>query len=304
MQIGLMLPIGQQAGEGRPLDFGTLTAMTRRAEDDGLDSLWCADHLLFRFPDEPTAGIHEAWTTLAYLAGATERVRLGPLVLAAGFRNPALLAKMAATLQEASGDRLILGLGCGWHEPEFDAFGYPFDHRVGRFEEALQIVVPLLREGRTDFRGRFHSAPNCELRPPAIDGGPRILIAGKGPRMLRLVARYADAWNTAWLAEAEMLDERVAPLLDTLRDAGRDPKTLEITVGIFVVFPHLLRGDEELPERVISGDVQSVGRALAAYAERGAGHLIVHLWPRSPEAVGELARAAGVARAGSPVRSG
>jgi alkanesulfonate monooxygenase SsuD/methylene tetrahydromethanopterin reductase-like flavin-dependent oxidoreductase (luciferase family) len=302
MKIGLMLPIGENEG-GRPPPFGTLTEMALRAESDGLDSLWCADHLLFRTAGKPTRGIHEAWTTLSYLAGKTRRVELGPLVLAAGFRNPALTAKMAATLHEASGGRLILGLGCGWHEPEFGAFDYPFSHRVSRFDEALQIIAPLLRHGRVDFRGRFHSAPNAELAPSAPDPVPRLLVAGKRPRMLDLVARYADAWNTAWLAEPEMLPERLEPLHDTLREVGRDPETLDVTVGIFVAFPHLLTGDEELPERVISGDAASVGRVLAGYAEHRVAHLITHLWPRTIEAVAELARAAAIARDTVPAAS-
>ncbi len=113
------------------------------------------------------------------------------------FRNPAILAKMAATLDAISGGRLILGLGAGWHAPEFEAFGIPFDHRVDRFEEALQIIVPLLHTGQVDFQGRYYRTPNCELRPRGPRAsGPQILIGAAGPRMLRLAARYADAWNT------------------------------------------------------------------------------------------------------------
>ena len=147
MKIGLMLPLSEDETNG----FADLRAMAVAAEEGGLDSVWGADHLIFREGGE-TTGIHECWTVLTALAAITSAVQIGPLVLALPFRNPALTAKMAAELDEVSGGRLILGLGCGWHRPEFDAFGYPFDHRVSRFDEGLQILVPLLRGERMHVR--------------------------------------------------------------------------------------------------------------------------------------------------------
>jgi alkanesulfonate monooxygenase SsuD/methylene tetrahydromethanopterin reductase-like flavin-dependent oxidoreductase (luciferase family) len=143
--------------------------MALTAEERGLDSVYLADHLLFR-ESSRTEGIHEAWTVLSAVAALTSRVEIGPLVLAVPFRNPAITAKMAAELDEISGGRLVLGLGCGWHEPEFEAFDLPFDHRVGRFEEALEIMLPLLREGRVRFEGHWHRA-NAELAPPGSSPG-------------------------------------------------------------------------------------------------------------------------------------
>jgi alkanesulfonate monooxygenase SsuD/methylene tetrahydromethanopterin reductase-like flavin-dependent oxidoreductase (luciferase family) len=126
----------------------------------------------------------------------THRVELGSLVACTAFRNPALLAKMADTIDEISGGRLIVGLGAGWDGPENQAFDIKSDHRVDRFEEALQIIVPLLRTGRVDFAGKYYQARDCELRPRGPrPGGPPILIGAKGPRMLRLAASYADLWN-------------------------------------------------------------------------------------------------------------
>ncbi|MGH2427879.1 MAG: LLM class flavin-dependent oxidoreductase [Candidatus Limnocylindria bacterium] len=300
MKIGLMLPLGEDEKLGRPPSFAELGALALAAEEHALDSVWGADHLLFRSPgEEGTTGIHEIWTILTAVAAVTERVEIGPLVLAVPFRNPALTAKMAATLDEVSGGRLILGLGCGWHEPEFDAFGYPFDHRVGRFEEALNIIVPLLRTGRSDFSGRWHRASDAALTPrgPRPDGPP-ILIAGKQPRMLQLVARHADAWNAAWYGDpgdASELDERLGRLRAALDEAGRDPATLTLTAGIFVVFPHL--GDVDgAPKRAMRGNAEEVATALAGYRDRNIEHLIVHLWPHTPEAVAELGRAASMAR--------
>lgn len=292
MKIGLMLPLADDETGG----FADLRALAIAAEDGGLDSVWGADHLIFRDGGD-TTGIHECWTVLTAIAAVTSRVEIGPLVLALPFRNPALTAKMAAELDEVSGGRLILGVGCGWHRPEFDAFGYPFDHRVSRFDEALQVLVPLLREGRATFKGQYHDVGDAELRPrPIRDGGPPILIAGKQPRMLALVARYADQWNAAWYGdpdEAHELRERLTNLHAALDAAGRDPATLEITVGIFVAFEG---AEADAPEKAIRGTIDEVADALAGYAELGAGHLIAHVFPRTPAGVRQLAEAAALAR--------
>src|SRR6185503_3079545 len=189
MKIGVGVSLGNE-----PLvRYGTIREFARLIEARNLDSIWVFDHLLFRRPERPTAGGWEAWTVLSGLAEATQRVELGMLVAAAPFRNPAVFAKMLATLDEVSDGRTIVGLGAGWHQPEFDAFGIPFDHLAARFEEAVHIIRPLLREGRVDFSGRFYQAPNCELIPrgPRPDGPP-LLLAGVQPRMLDVIARHAD----------------------------------------------------------------------------------------------------------------
>jgi alkanesulfonate monooxygenase SsuD/methylene tetrahydromethanopterin reductase-like flavin-dependent oxidoreductase (luciferase family) len=308
MKVGLMLPLGNNDALGRPLSWPELRAMAEAADTGGLDSVWGADHLIFR-DEKETVGIHECWTVLTAVAGVTQRVEIGPLVLALPFRNPALLAKMAVALDEISHGRLVLGVGCGWHEPEFAAFDYPFDHRVGRFEEALQVLVPLLRTGKVAFEGRWHRA-DAELIPRGPrPTGPPILIAGKQPRMMQLVARHADQWNAAWYGmpeEATELAERIARQRAACEAEGRDPATLQLTAGIFVAFPHLLAdGDgEEPPDEAIRGDVDHVAAAMAGYAQHGIEQVIVHLWPRNAAAVSELARAAAVARAtGAPVES-
>ena len=292
MKIGLMLPLGSDETAG----FDDLRAMALAAEEGGLDSVWGADHLIFR-EDGETTGIHESWTVLTAVAAMTSRVEIGPLVLALPFRNPALTAKMAAELDEVSGGRLILGLGCGWHEPEFTAFGYPFDHRVSRFEEGLEILVPLLHGERVTFEDRYHGAVDAELLPrPVRPGGPPILIAGKQPRMLELVARHADQWNAAWYgvpAEAHELRQRLANLGGALETAGRDPATLALTAGIFVAFEDAAA---DAPERAIRGTPDEIAAALAGYAELGMSHLIVHVFPRTADAVRRLAEAAALAR--------
>jgi probable F420-dependent oxidoreductase len=302
MKIGLMLPLGEREAGG----WTNLRAMAVAADERGLDSVWAADHLVFR-SDGDTKGIHECWTVLAAVAAVTSRVEIGPLVLAVPFRNPALTAKMAAELDEVSAGRFVLGLGCGWHQPEFDAFDYPFDHRVSRFEDGIRIIAPLLRDGRVTFEGRYHRAVDAELRPaPIRAGGPPILIAGKQPRMLRLVAEHADRWNAAWYGRPDHADElrtRLANVRSALEEAGRDPSTLEITVGIFVAFDDAAEGGEGAPEHAIRGSIDEVADALAGYADLGVSHLIAHVWPRSPDGVERLAEAASIARTRVPAHA-
>jgi Coenzyme F420-dependent N5,N10-methylene tetrahydromethanopterin reductase and related flavin-dependent oxidoreductases len=161
------------------------------AEDLGFDHAWLVDHLIDT-DGPPSHPILEAWTLLAALAARTSRIRLGVLVTSNTFRHPAVLLKAAVTVDHISGGRLILGIGTGWHEPEYEAFGYPTDHKVGRFEEALTVITGLIREGRADLDGRWVQVRDAVLRPPARPDIP-ILIAAKRPRMLELTARHADA---------------------------------------------------------------------------------------------------------------
>ena len=171
MKIGLMLPLADDDGLGRAPTWPELRELALTAESAGLDSIWGADHLVFK-DEDGLHGIRECWTVLTAVAALTERVEIGPLVLALPFRNPALTAKMAAELDSVSNGRLVLGLGCGWHEPEFDAFDYPFDHRVGRFEEGLDIVLPLLAGRSRGLRRHAGTAPTrpCfrRVRAPAV----------------------------------------------------------------------------------------------------------------------------------------
>ena len=295
-----MLPMAEDAARGAPPPWREIRGLAVDAEAAGFDSVWVFDHLLFRRGDTPetreTAGIWEAWTLMAALAEATTRVELGAVVLATPFRNPAVLAKMAATLDEVSDGRLILGLGAGWHEPEFAAFGIPFDHLASRFEEALAIIAPLLREGRVDFRGTFYAAPDCELRPRGPrPAGPPIMVGASKPRMLRLTAAHADSWNTAWLGTPAKLAERRAGLEAACAEVGRDPASLEVTVGVTVGYPDLWpeerRADEIDPERVLVGSPAEIAAGLRSYAEAGVGLAICMADPPSATSLGRLADA-------------
>ena len=233
MRIGVTLPLDQDDTEdGHAPTFAETLGYARQAEAFGLDSIWVFDHLLFRSAGEPDGAVRESWTTLSALATVVPRVELGALVMCASFRNPGLMAKMAATLDDLSGGRLVLGLGSGWHEPEYDAFGFPFDHRVGRFADDLEITTRLLRKERFSFDGRWRQMDEVVLVPPPDRAVP-VLVAAKGPRMLRLTATWADAWNVAWFSAVDdRLRAQLAALDEACREVDREPTTLRRTVGL------------------------------------------------------------------------
>ncbi len=291
MKIGVVINNGSSSEDGAVPAYNELRAIAQAAEAGGLDSIWLFDHLLFRSDDTPTVGIWECWTMLSALAEATERVELGTLVLCNPFRNPALLAKMAHTLDEISNGRVILGVGAGWHKPEFDAFGYSFERRVDRFEEALQIMTPLLRGESVDFDGTHYQVQDCVITPlgPRSQGIP-LLVGAFRPRMLRLVARYADQWNTAWLGNAHGLAERIDLIHAACEEEGRDPATLAVTVGVQVVFPDLGEVDSWAKEP-LSGTTEELAHAFHDYEKAGANHLIISLSPFCMSAVEHLAEA-------------
>lgn len=288
MKIGLMLDIGENALEGQTPTFNDLKAMAQATEQAGFDSLWLADHLIFRFPEQEEQGIWEAFTLLSALAAVTHRIQIAPLVACTSFREPTLLAKMATTLDEISSGRFILGLGAGWHQPEYEAFGYPFDHLASRFEEAVQIIRPLLREGKVDFHGKYYQANNCVLRPRGPSPhGPAILIGARRPRMLQLVARYADAWNTAWHVDSQVVKERYAELKAVCQEVGRDPATIELTAGTSV---QLRKSADDNDTKAISGTPETIAAKLAEFEEVGVRHLIVVLEPLTVSSIEEFGK--------------
>ena len=297
MKIGIILDTVEGSLEGRTPTFQDLREVVQVAEQVGLDSVWLADHLIYRFPGQDESAPWEALTMLSALAASTTRITLGTLVVCTSFRPPAMVAKMADALDEVSGGRFILGLGAGWHQPEYEAFGYPFDHLASRFDEALQIIVPLLREGHVDFQGQYYSVRNCVLRPRGPSpAGPRILIGAHRPRMLQLVARYADEWNTAWHTDPAVVKERHEPLAQACAAIGRDPAAIEITVGTEVRLQP--RKDDGTPDNAIAGTPEEIARRLQDFASVGTSHLIVALDAVTPASVTQLGHIAELIRQG------
>jgi probable F420-dependent oxidoreductase len=292
VKIGLLAYQANDRETNSKRPYATIRAVAQQAEADGFDSVWLADHLLYRYPGQPTRGIWECWTTLVALAEATQHVELGSLVLCNSFRHPAVLAKMATAADEVSGGRLILGVGAGWNEPEYQAFGLPFDHRVDRFEEALQILRPLLKEGHVDFAGRYYQARNCDNVPCGPrPQGPPLLVGGEGPRMLRLTAQYADLWNIGYMGEPETMTEPLAKIEAACRQVGRDPATVGVTALIGLWFPDLQAKKPGFFDNPLKGTVQAIAEAMRGYAELGVQHIIFQCAPYTPEARQRLTEA-------------
>ena len=292
IRIGIQLPEVE-----REVRWPEYVAMARRAEDVGFDTLWLGDHLLYRWPGRGPRGPWEAWTMLAAIAASTSRIRLGPLVASTAFHAPAMLAKLAATVDEVSGGRLILGLGAGWNETEFAAFGFPFDHRIDRFEEAFTIIRTLLREGAIDFDGRYYQARDCELLPrPARAGGPPILIGSNGPRMLRITMAHADAWNT-WYSDTGNSPAGVPPLLaavdEACREVGRDPAEIERTVAVHVRLPggtgRVMGDSKGAAIAALSGPSDQIAEGLRAYVRLGIAEVQLVVDPITLESIDALA---------------
>jgi probable F420-dependent oxidoreductase len=285
LKVGLFLSVAEGSAGCR---WSNLRAIARYAESVGFDSLWVADHLLFPQSGlgEPAPGRRECWSIVAALAAVTSRIELGTLVVCTSFRNPALLAKMADTVDEISDGRLILGLGAGWYEPEYQAFGFPFDHRLGRFEEALQIIHGLLHGRAIDFEGQYYRARDLELRPRGLrPGGPPILIGARAdrPRSLRLTAQYADYWNTTQVYDTEDLALAREAVDNACAKVGRDPATLRRTAHMLVGLPE--SNDSQIPAWVrayrsshaLGGDTpEELAGRLAALGRAGISH--VQLW--------------------------
>lgn len=291
MKVGLMVFLANDRRTYAKRPYAEIRATAQKAEADGFDSIWLADHLVYRTPDQPDRGIWECWTMLAALAEATQRVEIGTLVVCNSFRNPAILAKMATAVDEVSDGRLILGVGAGWNEPEYDAFGLPFDHKVDRLEEALQIIGPLLRDGHVDFAGRHYQARNAVDSPRGPrPSGPPLLVGAEGPRMLRLTARFADQWNTGYMGKPETMVEPLAKFEAACREEGRDPRTVGITALVGLWFPDL---EAKKPpfENALVGTVEDIARAMRGYEDLGLQHIMFQVEPYRSESVQRLTEA-------------
>ena len=264
--------------------------MARAAEAAGFDSIHVGDHLLYRGDGRPERGPWEAWTLMSALAAVTERVRIGPLVACAGFHPPGLIAKMAAAIDEVSGGRFVLGLGAGWNEEEFAAFGIPYDRRVSRFEEAFAIVRGLLAGERVTLAGRYWQAQDAVLLPPPARRTP-LMIGSNGPRVLGIALPHVDAWNT-WYTDFGNTAEGFAALNERISaaaaEAGRPPGEVERSACVHVV---LDRSDSARPIEAppVEGSPEQIAARLRELAEAGADEAILVVGPITERSVRELA---------------
>ena len=287
LRVGVQLP--EVEWEAR---WSDVAAMARTAEEVGFDSIWLGDHHLYR-EEGRESGPWEAWTLLSALAAVTRRVAVGPLVACTAFHAPPVLARMAAAVDEVSGGRLILGLGAGWNEAEFRAFGLPFDHRASRFEEAFEIIRRLLAGERVTVHGRFHQVKDAVL-VPAPRRRPALMVGTEGNRLLRFTLRHADTWNT-WFESYgntvegfDALNRRISALAEDVgRPAGEVERSACVLVGLEQDAPPRRM---EVPVRPVGGGTRRVAEHLRSLADAGADEAILVLTPiteRSIRAAGE-----------------
>jgi probable F420-dependent oxidoreductase len=281
----------------RHVQWPELLSMARAAEDAGFDSVWVGDHLLYDLPGGRTRGPWEAWTSLAAIAVATQRVEIGPLVASTSFHAPAMLAKQAATVDGISNGRLILGLGAGWNEREYRAFGFPYDHRVSRFEEAFTVIRTLLREGHIDFDGAYYRVENCVLDPrPVRPGGPPLMLGSIGARMMRIGLPHVDAWNVWWsdYGNSPQGFATVKRRVDEAAvQAGRRPEDLSATAAVLVGLPggggRVMGENSKPPVQPVQGSPDDIAAHVTAMAEAGADHVQLVVDPITSESVERLA---------------
>ena len=291
LKVGVQLPEVEW-----PVRWPQLRDMAQTAEGVGFDSIWVGDHLLYR-RETGNVGPWEVWTSLAGLAEATTKVEIGPLVAATSFHSPAMLAKMAATVDEISGGRLVLGLGAGWNEPDYTAFGFPYDQRVSRFEEAFTIIRTLLRDGYIDFQGKFYEARDCQLVPRGAPerhpNGPPLMLGSTSPRMLSIALPYVDAWNE-WHDRFGNTPDGIATLRakvdESCRAAGRDPREVVRTVTVLV---QLTGGTGRptsyaTPTKPFDGTrPEEMAATLNRYAHEGISHVQLVLDPITTRSIEE-----------------
>ena len=295
MRIGLINELTGRPNGPRPAPtWASVSERARTAENVGFDMFVFEDALLFR-GETATSGAWESVSIAAALAATTETMHLGQSVVNAPYRSPALMAKIAETLDEISGGRYVLGIGAGnTADSDYEAFGFPTDRRFSRFAEAVEIIATLLRTGKADFTGEFYSARDAELvlRGPRPHGPP-INIAGRGPKMLRLAARHADAWN--WWGYDETLDEireRIGPTLaaldDACRDEGRDPETLERTFDLYTVVPEGFSPEGAEVTKPIAGSSAEIAAYILGLADLGFGEVRCNVYPYTVDAVAAM----------------
>lgn len=287
-KIGVQLPEVE-----RFVPWPELIGMARAAEAVGFDSIWLGDHLLYDLPDGTARGPWEVFTSMAALAAVTTRVQIGSLVASLGFHEPAMLAKMAATVDAISGGRLILGVGAGWNQREYNAFGIAYDHRVDRFEEAFGLVRRLLAGETVTHTGTYYTLDRCLVDPPpARPGGPLLMLGSNSPRMLSIGLPHVDQWNVWWALYGntpEGFAGVVADVRGHTTAAGRDPDEVEATACVYVQLPGgagRAMGDPTMTKmQPLIGSAEQLAEHLSAFAAAGAAHLQLVVDPITQESI-------------------
>lgn len=285
LRIGIQLPEVE-----RNVRWPEMRAIALAAEESGFDSIWLGDHLLYRDDGRPERAPWDVWTQLAALAAATTRVRLGPLVAATAFHAPGMLARAAASVAEVSDGRLVFGIGAGWNQTEFQAFGFPYDRRVSRFAESFEVVRRLIAGEHVSFTGEFVAVQDAVVIPRPSKRIP-LMFGGNGERILSLALPHVDAWNTwyspygntvAGFAEAS---DKVSAICARV---GRDPREVERSACVFVA---VAGGEGERPHDVAPIEPDTLAAHLQDLVDAGADEAILVVDPITERTVRTLASA-------------
>jgi alkanesulfonate monooxygenase SsuD/methylene tetrahydromethanopterin reductase-like flavin-dependent oxidoreductase (luciferase family) len=284
LEVGLQLPEVE-----REVGWPEVCEIAATAEACGFASIWVGDHMLYRSDGRRERGPLDCWTLLAALAASTKRVKLGPLVAATAFHPPGLIARMAATIDEVSQGRFVLGLGAGWNRVEFEAFGIPFDLRTARFAEAFTIIRKLVAGERVTFQGSHHRLEDAVLLPPPARPIP-LMVGSQGPRTLSATLPYVETWNT-WHAWYGNTVEGFAALSATIEAEVRRSACVLVTVE---------GGAGERPSDPASPpvDASRLFAHLDALSHAGADEAILVLDPITAQSVATVAELLAAPRSG------
>jgi alkanesulfonate monooxygenase SsuD/methylene tetrahydromethanopterin reductase-like flavin-dependent oxidoreductase (luciferase family) len=275
LEVGLQLPEVE-----RTVRWPELLAIAQTAEACGFASVWVGDHMLYRGDGRDERGPWDAWALLAAIAVSTKRVKLGPLVASTAFHPPGLIARMAATIDEVSRGRFVLGLGAGWNEAEFRAFDIPFDHRVARFEEAFEIIRRLVAGERVTFEGRYHRVEDAVVLPPPARRIP-LMVGAQGPRILSATLTHVDAWN-CWYSWYGNTADGFATLSAKVDGPVRRSACVLVSVGGGA-------GERPFEEEAPPVDAHDLSGHLQELADAGADEAILVLDPIDERAVSTVA---------------
>jgi len=287
-KIGLVLPQANASYGGATPTWKDILAFAQHAEAAGFDSLWLADEYYGSSLSGETIGFWECWSLLSALATGTSRVTLGSLVSCNGYRHPALLAKIADTVDEISDGRVILGLGAGYNQPLNEDFGLPWEKRYSCLEEALTMIRQLLQDGYTDFQGQYYHIRECALLPRGPrPAGPPLMVASMGqpgPRLLRLVCQFAQIWVGCTMYESDPLGA-IPALCASVEQAchkwQRPPATLERAIAMGVAFGEhrLISGLYDITAGALQGTPAEIATSLRTIADKGISHIIIQIAP-------------------------
>jgi alkanesulfonate monooxygenase SsuD/methylene tetrahydromethanopterin reductase-like flavin-dependent oxidoreductase (luciferase family) len=287
IEIGIVAPVYQTGAERRTVRWPEIRDIAVRAEAIGFDAVWVPDELVWFLEGEPPVGVWEGVSMMGALAAVTSRVKLGSWVMSALHRNPGIIAKVVETLDEISGGRFVFGLGAGHAWPgQAHAFGLPEDKVFDRFDEALQVIVPLLREGRANFEGNYHAARELPQNPR----GPRpgripLMIGGNGPKGQRAAVRSADIWSGWTDKHVDEAYGRIPTLEAICAEEGRDPKSIGRSIGVGVrPLPDAQKRDD-----ILTGTAEEIAGKIRSYGEAGYTQVELQFGPPTVEALEALA---------------